>query len=273
MTDPKTVTIRTYSSEAEAQLSLLNLESMGIDAHILKDDCGGAYPQFQVTNGVQLVVSVSDVERAEAILDEAAAEGSPERKKAMTSQKTALWGVFFLGVFAGVFLTAMVFMVLNKDNSPDYDTADFDINDDGKPDEFHYYEKEMLVKIVEDRNYDGQPDAWSFFESDRILRSESDDNFDGNVDGWATYQDQHNFQVQYDNNFDGIADATYYFANGVKQSVDWYPGNAKMIERREIYKHSIKTEAYIDSDNDGQFDLTIFYDAFGKEIKRSPFTK
>lgn len=271
MNKKKNVVAKTYSSEAEAKLVLLNLESEGIEAHIQKDDCGGTFPQLQVTEGVQLVVDINDIERAEKILNEIHAEKEEETKITEIPKKSAMWTVFIVGVIAGVFLSTMIFMVLNKDDLIENSVLEFDNNRDGNPDEFYYYEKGALVKIVEDRNYDGIPDQWYYYESERVVRSESDDNFDGSVDGWAQYKDRNNFKVKYDLDFDSATDATYYYENGIKQRVDWQPGNASIISRRQIFDNAIKTEEYIDTNNDGIFDITVKFDAFETEVSRSQY--
>jgi hypothetical protein len=271
--DKKKLVVKTYFNEAEAQLAQLNLEAMGIDAHIHKDDCGGAYPQLQATEGVQLVVDINDVEKAEKILNEIISEEVKDTKRTDRSIKSTMWGVFIVGVLAGVLVSTIIFMILNKDVLIKNSKLEFDINEDGNPDEFHYYEEGLLVKIEEDRNYDGKPDLWSYYNSDRVQRVESDDNFDGRADGWASYEDRNNFQIKYDNDFDGITDATYYYANGIKQQIDWHPGDSSNIVRRVIFKNSIKSIEYIDNNNDGNFDIKLVYDAFENEVSRTSYTE
>jgi len=51
------------------------LAGSGIAAIIEKDDCGGMNPFLQPATGVRLVVRETDAERAEDILQEAAAAG------------------------------------------------------------------------------------------------------------------------------------------------------------------------------------------------------
>ena len=128
-----------------------------------------------------------------------------------------------------------------------------------------------LVKIEDDRNYDGRIDAWSYYESDNIIRSEYDDNFDGSTDGWGTYQDRNNFTIQYDNDHDGTADVTFYFVNGLKHRADWHPGGSSTILRRVSYKNAIQSKAHIDNNDDGQFDVTLIYDAFENEVSRTAY--
>jgi hypothetical protein len=62
------VVIRTYGSEALAGIAESRLRFEGIEAHIKKDDCGGAYPSLQICRGVRLLVKAEDREDAENIL-------------------------------------------------------------------------------------------------------------------------------------------------------------------------------------------------------------
>ena len=69
MTDSETpVCIATLSSEIEAHIVSLRLESLGIDSFITKDDCGGMRPWLQPITGVRLMVRQSDAQRAADIL-------------------------------------------------------------------------------------------------------------------------------------------------------------------------------------------------------------
>lgn len=55
------------------------LESEGIEAMIMKDDAGGMEPQFQLTQGVRLMVRAEDLERARELIAEIeGGEDSPE---------------------------------------------------------------------------------------------------------------------------------------------------------------------------------------------------
>jgi Putative prokaryotic signal transducing protein len=64
------VTIRSFSSEAEAELARTELESAGIKSFLSGDDCGGLRPAMTFTNGIKLVVRAEDVARAAEILNE-----------------------------------------------------------------------------------------------------------------------------------------------------------------------------------------------------------
>ena len=117
----ETVVLRTYAGEALAHIAASCLGSEGIEAHIQKDDCGGAYPSLQMSGGVRLLVRPADLERAEKILDEMEAEDSgkveqeePEdRKEKKSGLILILRGgfLFLLGLAAGYLF------VLRADNS------------------------------------------------------------------------------------------------------------------------------------------------------------
>jgi hypothetical protein len=70
------VVIRTYASEAVANIAGSRLGFEGIETHIQKDDCGGAYPSLQMCRGVRLLVKPGDREDAERILNEMEEEES-----------------------------------------------------------------------------------------------------------------------------------------------------------------------------------------------------
>jgi hypothetical protein len=63
------------SSDAEARLIVGMLEANGIAARLSADDAGGLEPQWQLTNGVRVLVAPEDVEPARQLVAEAAAEG------------------------------------------------------------------------------------------------------------------------------------------------------------------------------------------------------
>jgi hypothetical protein len=62
------VVLRTYASEAVASIASSRLGFEGIETHIQKDDCGGAYPSLQMCRGVRLLVKPQDRDAAEEIL-------------------------------------------------------------------------------------------------------------------------------------------------------------------------------------------------------------
>ena len=61
------------SSTAEAQLIAGLLEANGIAAIVSADDAGGQEPQWQLTEGVRVLVASDDLARAQALISETSA--------------------------------------------------------------------------------------------------------------------------------------------------------------------------------------------------------
>jgi hypothetical protein len=90
----KAVVLRTYASETFASIDASRLRSEGIEAHIQKDHCGGAYPSLQMSGGVRLLVKPEDLKDAQKILDEMEAEesGKIDREAEQEDRKTTTAG-------------------------------------------------------------------------------------------------------------------------------------------------------------------------------------
>jgi hypothetical protein len=66
-----TVEIATYGSTFAARAAAAHLESEGIQALVITDNAGGAFPSMSgLSGGVRLLVSGNDAERASQILTE-----------------------------------------------------------------------------------------------------------------------------------------------------------------------------------------------------------
>jgi hypothetical protein len=63
------VVVTRVSSVVEAQLIVGMLESNGVRAAVSADDVGGFEPQFQMSQGVRVLVAEDDEERARHLLD------------------------------------------------------------------------------------------------------------------------------------------------------------------------------------------------------------
>jgi hypothetical protein len=97
VTNPdKTVVLRTYTNEAVANIAASRLRSEGIEVHLQKDDCGGAYPSLQMSRGVRLFVHPEDLDEAEKILSEMEAEDSGKiwREKQQGDRTKPRWKSF-----------------------------------------------------------------------------------------------------------------------------------------------------------------------------------
>lgn len=58
------VVLKTFNNEIEAGMAQQVLQQAGVTAFVFKDDAGGMEPHLQRTNGVRLLVSRANAERA-----------------------------------------------------------------------------------------------------------------------------------------------------------------------------------------------------------------
>ncbi len=71
------VVLQTFPSRLEAEMAAGLLESEGIEAMVMADDAGGAYPSLQFVRGVRLMVAAEDQYRAREILKDMAEPVEP----------------------------------------------------------------------------------------------------------------------------------------------------------------------------------------------------
>jgi len=62
------VVLKVFTNEMDASMARDVLQDEGVTAFVFKDDSGGMEPHLQRTNGVSLMVSAADVQRAHEIL-------------------------------------------------------------------------------------------------------------------------------------------------------------------------------------------------------------
>jgi hypothetical protein len=266
------VVIRTYSSDAAANVAASILGSEGIETHIQKNDCGGAYPSLQMSEGVRLLVKPEDREVADRILREVESEESlqtepPESGEDLERTKSSPFvvaGWFILGFAIGFFVS---FELLQR--SGYNGTMKESYNAVGIPGRIVHYADGKLSRYEEDRNYDGKVDAWYTFTAGQPRTGTLDNNFDGKPDVWIMYKDEFNYTERMDTDYDGKPDATIFHVNGMRHRVDWHPKDSPNIERTELYEHDVLKEELIDTDGDGIFDQKITYDRYGRTIDKS----
>ncbi len=271
MNPDEAVVLRAYASEAVASIAASRLGSEGIEVHIQKDDCGGAYPSLQMSGGVRLLVNPDDLADAEKILNGMDTEDSgevekdeqPEDRGRTQSSPILLVGLFLLGLSAGYFLSPEL-----TDRSTYTGVVKHERYADGKAAVFEYYVNGKLVRIEEDRNHDGKPDAWFEYVAGKLVSSKYDNNFDGKPDDWLTYKDRFNVVEKVDTDFDGTPDYTVFWVNGLRQRADWHPHDSANIDRREFYEHGVLKEKLVDTDGDGIFDQKITYDPYERPIAK-----
>ena len=67
--DRDLVEVGTFAATIDAELAASLLDAEGIESMTLADDAGGAFPFFQATRGVRLLVRAEDETRAKEILE------------------------------------------------------------------------------------------------------------------------------------------------------------------------------------------------------------
>ena len=74
------VVLETFPNRIAAEMAAGLLESEGIEAMVMADDAGGAYPMLQFIRGVRLLVAPEDRYRAREILAAMAQGAEPENQ-------------------------------------------------------------------------------------------------------------------------------------------------------------------------------------------------
>ena len=281
------VVVRTYTTQQSADMAVLELASCGIEADLVTDNAGGAYPFLDLTNGVAVVVEKQQEAEAKRILEQmsTAEDAIPPVVGSVRSPKKST--PFLLGLLVGALLTCMGWWAYThwyqKSIVKTYDKK-------GRVKETFYYSGGVLEKSEQDRNGDGKVDAWFIYNPGELGFASMDDNFDGEVDCWVTYTDDFGYIWEKDQNFDGKPDAKAVYAHGIPQE-EWYdtdfngvfdvhaeykngvttrlnvtPNGTNIVFRQEIYKDGVQKEVWIDENMDGTFDIKKVYDPMGKEL-------
>ena len=71
------IVLETFPNRIVAEMAAGLLESEGVEAMVMADDAGGAYPMLQFIRGVRLLVAKEDEAQAREILAAMAAGGEP----------------------------------------------------------------------------------------------------------------------------------------------------------------------------------------------------
>ena len=98
------ITIKSLSSEMEAEIISGKLKANGIESFISKDDCGGTDPVMQTAFGVHIMVKVKDSKEALSLLGDSEKDHLISRFESSKSIKP-FWIIMFLGIGTGLFLS------------------------------------------------------------------------------------------------------------------------------------------------------------------------
>lgn len=73
------IRLRSYTDQLAGKLAMERLKSLGVEAALETDSCGGMYPQLTMLNGMHLLVPEVEADKAREILAESgdAPKGPP----------------------------------------------------------------------------------------------------------------------------------------------------------------------------------------------------
>ena len=249
-------TIENFRTEQEASIYTLSLKEIGIESIVQKKD-GGPYPTLTDLYGYSVIVRDEDYQKALEHLPKNT--GIIENKKENVKPESIvtdppgknwyLYGGLISGIIIGLILNWL------------YSTVHYHLHLGTK---YYYYNGE-LSKVVKDRNGDHKDDYWEFYLDNYFISLKADDNFDGKVDSW--WKDN-NYEVGIQKNdidSNEIPDITIYFENDIPKKSFVHPNNEqKKIIYREYSPVGLLENEYIDTDENGGYDLKRSYDPLGK---------
>ena len=268
-------TVRTFGELAEAGFARSLLEAAGIEA-LLADEQSYSIGYGPATGGLRLQVDDADFERAQRVLDQ-----GPDAEVIEPSESTReIKGRIPVGLFLacaaslGVLAFALVQWRLEQKRAQATSSdspVTSDQNGDGRPDRFDFYKGQGIVLTELDGNHDGRTDSWCFYDAEgRYSRVEHDHNLDGKPDNYWFYEMGVAETEKRDTDFNGLIDRITTFDNEVASRVDYMPNESTIVTRREVLKHGVLTETWVDENHDGTFDYKTLHDPFGETSKPIP---
>jgi hypothetical protein len=170
-------TVKTFSNLAEAGFATSLLEAAGIPA-LLADEQSSALTPLVGVIGSRVQVADEDYERALHVLAEgpdAVAPSPPHAIEAPARPSNLPLGLF-IAIIAGLSLFGIFGRKILKERdagrtSSAVRTYDYDLNHDGKPDEWATYRGEKIVSVKDDTDFDGKPDLFSRYENGSVVET------------------------------------------------------------------------------------------------------
>ncbi|MBI4352433.1 MAG: hypothetical protein HY593_00755 [Candidatus Omnitrophica bacterium] len=131
-----------------------------------------------------------------------------------------------------------------------------DSDGDGRVDTQIFYEGDVTVKMVLDRNQDGRGDETLYFKEGRPEKAEKDSNFDRKIDTWVEYDDKGfpSLIASDKQRKDGKPDTWRYLRNGLVYKREWDRNFDGKPDFRTIEIHNRLVEKQYDDDFDGRFE-------------------
>jgi hypothetical protein len=275
------VILRSFPTHHAAQLAAAQLEANGIACWVTSDDCGGLLPNLTFAGGVRLLVSKTDENAAQTLLDtpisstetfypNKTAPENPEPSPAPPPGRIEIAQIF-VGAVIGALATWLFLSTAPPTNSPKKTHYHYAAN--GKADQEWIYNDGELVEYRRDRNLDGHWDVWDYYGPLGLERVDYDNNFDGKADSISTYSNGDILGSQKDNDFNGLPDEFGIYKFRVLQEIDFRPNGSKFTTTKEIYTNGVLSEVWRGGDSSGAFKEVVNYDAFFNPVSTNTFSQ
>lgn len=275
----RSVALCTFANPLDAQVAAKHLGDAGIPVVVNSDDCGGLLPQLSIVGGYRLLVTETDLPRAQEALREIEERfglkaGASARDTGgllvdrPPSKPKPHWGLLGLFLLGGVLGWLGHYAQTLQRGYTGVDTRDF--NDDGRVDAWYTYRKGQYVEFSLDRNFDGRPDAWTFYQGQQTLSGQEDDNFDGKPDLWYRYTNEVVSSSRFDADFDGHPDAETRWVFGLPAETRYAASNKLGYWKRDFWTNGIVRESVIDRNHDGVLDERVLFDPYGVILRIDP---
>jgi len=117
---------------------------------------------------------------------------------------------------------------------------------------------------VRDINGDGVPDRWIYynpFRSSEIVRQEEASHFDGRVDTWSHFKDGLLVRREVDTKGKGLADTVYYYENEEIVREERDDNGTGGVSFRALYQNGRRAKIEEDTSGRGKIDRWIYFDS------------
>jgi len=163
-------------------------------------------------------------------------------------------------------------------NSSAKNTATRDVNRDGEPDLWIYYDPlkpGQVQRQEEDTNWDGSIDTWSYFIGGELDQRKVDSDKDGKADRWFFYENQSLAREEWDKKGDGQPNVRAFYSNGGLAKVEKDLNQDGKMDLWITYDPDRSNEVMIKEERDlnsnGAVDIWSFYED-GRLVRRDVST-
>ena len=242
----------------EAHMICDLLARAGISARVDGEFLAGVAGELPLGSAVKVRVASERAAEARAVIAEwekaqppdVAGQTAPPQRAPL---KSPLW--FLTGAIAGGLIAAWMLRTPQSRDGIDYDG-------DGDYESTFFYAGQALRRAEFDRNNDGKPDArWHYDLQGYEERYEGDDDFDGRFEIQADVDANQWRSARFDLDGDGRPEETQRYRHGVLDTAQLHDANGRVVAR-EAYRNGERISAEFDRDGDGTFEQRVEFDRF-----------